>query len=373
MSAAPKSQYESSKNIVQSSTPKLTTSNPGLSPNVSANANGPMDPSFYHRMTLTNPNGYKLTDFDIYQTLGTGSFGRVHLVKLKKTGEFYAMKVLRKSEVVRQKQVEHTLNEKTIMSTIEFPFLVQLICTFQDCTNLYVVMEYVVGGEMFTFLRRSQRFPNHVAKFYAAEIVLSFEYLHSKDIIYRDLKPENLLIDKNGHVKITDFGFAKFVPEVTWTVCGTPDYLAPEIIQSKVGYGKAVDWYTLGVLIYEMLAGFPPFQDDDHFRLYEKILSGKVGFPSHFDPAAKDLLKKLLTPDITKRYGNLKNGANDIKQHKWFSGIDWKKLSKCQIAAPYIPMVKGDGDASNFERYPEDHEPYGITANDPYRDKFFDF
>ena len=196
--------------------------------------------------------------------------------------------------------------------------------------------------------------------------------MHSKDIIYRDLKPENILLDKNGNIKITDFGFAKVVPEVTWTVCGTPDYLAPEIIQSK-GYGKAVDWYTLGVLVYEMLAGYPPFQDEDHFKLYEKILAGKVNFPSHFDPAAKDLLKRLLTPDITKRYGNLKNGAQDIKHHKWFAGVDWRKLARCQIPAPYVPITKGDGDASNFERYPEEHTPYGIPAPDPHKEKFIDF
>ncbi|KAJ3246968.1 camp-dependent protein kinase catalytic subunit, partial [Borealophlyctis nickersoniae] len=166
-------------------------------------------------------------------TLGTGSFGRVHLVRLKSTGRHYAMKVLRKSEIVKLKQVEHTINEKKILEQLDFPFLVGMLGTFQDAHNLYLVLEYVQGGELFSYLRKSGRFPNHVARFYAAEVVMAFEYLHARDIIYRDLKPENLLLDHMGHIKITDFGFAKSVPDVTWTLCGTPDYLAPEIIQSK--------------------------------------------------------------------------------------------------------------------------------------------
>ncbi|RKO87241.1 kinase-like domain-containing protein, partial [Blyttiomyces helicus] len=196
----------------------------------------------------------KLDDFDILNTLGTGSFGRVHLVKQRKTGKHYAMKVLRKSEIVKLKQVEHTLNEKHILEKLDFPFLVSLLGTFQDSTNVYFILEYVQGGELFTYLRKSGRFSNNIARFYAAEVVMAFEYLHASDIVYRDLKPENLLIDHKGHIKITDFGFAKQVADVTWTLCGTPDYLAPEIIQSK-GYGRAVDWWALGVLIYEVGCG----------------------------------------------------------------------------------------------------------------------
>ncbi|KAJ3145870.1 camp-dependent protein kinase catalytic subunit [Irineochytrium annulatum] len=336
-----------------------------------------------------------LTDFQIDRTLGTGSFGRVHLVRLKQTNRYYAMKVLRKSEIVRMKQVEHTVNEKAILERLRHPFLVSMLGTFQDSCNIYFFMEYVQGGELFSYLRRCGRFQNHVARFYAAEVVLAFENLHASNIIYRDLKPEvwveellyvavlkflnvffdheqNLLIDAQGHVKITDFGFAKEVPDVTWTLCGTPDYLAPEIIQSK-GYGKAVDWWALGVLIYEMLAGHPPFYDEDHFKLYEKILACKPKFPSHFDPLAKDLVKHLLTTDLTKRYGNLKAGVGDIKRHKWFSGIDWVKLEALQIQSPYLPPVKGEGDTSNFDNYAEDHEPYGVPGPDPYKDKFAGF
>jgi len=315
---------------------------------------------------------FKLDDFIIMQTLGTGSFGRVHLVKHKETGKYYAMKVLVKRQIIESKQVEHTINEKKILETLDHPYMVNLIGSFKDNRNLYIVLEYVCGGELFSYLRQCKRLPNHVARFYAAEVVLAFEHLHSKDIIYRDLKPENLLIDKNGNIKITDFGFAKYVPDVTWTLCGTPDYLAPEIIQSK-GYGKAVDWYALGVLIYEMLAGFPPFYDEDQMRLYERILEGRLRWPSYFDPAAKDLIKRLLSPDLTKRYGNLKSGVADIKKHKWFSEIDWKKLAEVKVKAPYIPPFSSEGDASNFDSYPEDHDPYGLPGPDLYSEEFKNF
>jgi serine/threonine protein kinase len=200
---------------------------------------------------------YSLADLQLHCTLGTGSFGRVHLAKLKSTGKYYALKALSKVDVVKMKQVEHTINEKNILEAAQFPFIIHLLGTFQDTQHIYLLLDYICGGELFSFLRRSGTFPNHVARFYASEIALAFEYLHSKNIIYRDLKPENLLLDKEGHLKITDFGFAKFVPDnITWTLCGTPDYLAPEIIQSR-GYGKAVDWWALGILIYEVNFEFP--------------------------------------------------------------------------------------------------------------------
>ncbi|KAI8334743.1 kinase-like domain-containing protein [Chlamydoabsidia padenii] len=314
----------------------------------------------------------KLDDFHLLRTLGTGSFGRVLLTQSRHNHRYYAIKILKKSEVVRLKQVEHTNNEKLILENVCCPFVVNLWGTFQDDVFLYMVMDYVPGGELFSVLRRSKRFPDHVAKFYAAEVILAIEYLHAKDIVYRDLKPENLLLDAHGHVKITDFGFAKHVPDVTWTLCGTPDYLAPEIIQSK-GYGMAVDWWSLGVLIFEMLAGHPPFFDDDHLKLYEKIIQGKIKWPPYFEPSAKHLLERLLTSDLSKRYGNLKNGAEDIKGHPWFDGVDFDLVAKRQIRAPYVPKLSGEGDANNFDRYAESKDEYGKPAHDPYADKFPNF
>jgi len=250
--------------------------------------------------------------------------------------------------VVRLKQVDHVKNEKKILLSIHHPFIVNLYATFQDETNLYMLMEYVIGGELFSHLRKAGRFPTETAKIYAAEVVLALEYLHNLDILYRDLKPENLLLDKSGHIKIADFGFAKHVEDRTWTLCGTPEYLAPEIIQSK-GYGKAVDWWALGVLLFEMLAGYPPFFDDNPFGIYEKILANRIHFPRHFDPLAKDLIKKLLASDRTKRLGNLKAGAADIKKHDFFKKIDWESLGQRKVKPPIQPKVKGEGDTSNFE------------------------
>ncbi|CAO3621657.1 unnamed protein product [Cunninghamella blakesleeana] len=331
---------------------------------------------YYHKRSpvYVQKPSFGLNDFELLDTLGTGTFGRVYLTKFKTTNKFYAMKVLKKSEVVRLKQVEHLLSEKNILASIRFPFIVDLFCTFQDDVNLYMLLEYVVGGELFSHLRRAGRFTNDMTRFYASEIVLAIEYLHSKNIIYRDLKPENLLIDHQGHIKITDFGFAKTVVDRTWTLCGTPEYLAPEIIQSK-GHGKAVDWWALGILIFEMLAGYPPFFDDNSFGIYEKILAGKVQFPAHFDPLAKDLLKRLLVGDRSKRLGNLKGGSEDVKRHKWFRGVDWIGLLDKNVRAPIIPPYRHPGDTSNFEKYPETPESdrNAQPGEDPYKELFVDF
>jgi len=292
--------------------------------------------------------------FHFGETLGTGTFGRVRLVTYQQSNKthVFALKMLKKSEIIRLKQVEHIKNEKNILSEISHPFIVNLYSHFQDENNLYMLMEYVIGGELFSQLRKVGRFSNETSRFYAAEIVLALQYLHSKNIVYRDLKPENLLIDHEGHMKITDFGFAKKVEDRTWTLCGTPEYLAPEIIQSK-GHGKGADWWALGILIYEMLAGYPPFYDENPFGIYQKILAGKIEFPKHFDPHAKDLVKKLLTADITQRYGCLKDGAEDIKRHKWFKPIDWNKCYNRKLKPPFIPKFKAANDTSNFDKYPE--------------------
>lgn len=290
---------------------------------------------------------YGMSDFIIHRTLGTGSFGRVHLARSKHNMRYYAIKVLAKEKVYRMKQVEHTNSERAMLARVQHPFIVNLWGTFQDSTNLYMIMDFVPGGELFTLLRKSQRFPNPVAKFYAAEVALALDYLHGQQIIYRDLKPENLLIAADGHIKITDFGFAKLVPDVTWTLCGTPDYLAPEIIQGKA-YNKSVDWYALGVLIFEMLAGYPPFYTESTHpvHLYEKILNGQVVYPNFFDPVAIDILGKFLSKDVTERFGNLKYGSTDIFSHAWFAEVVWEKLRRREIPAPYVPRIDGDGDSS---------------------------
>lgn len=316
---------------------------------------------------------YSLTDFSIMRTLGTGSFGRVHLVRSVHNGRYYAIKVLKKHQVVKMKQVEHTNDERRMLKLVEHPFLIRMWGTFQDSKNLFMVMDYIEGGELFSLLRKSQRFPNPVAKFYAAEVTLALEYLHSHDIIYRDLKLENILLDRNGHIKITDFGFAKEVSTVTWTLCGTPDYIAPEVITTKP-YNKSVDWWSLGVLIFEMLAGYTPFYDSTPMKTYEKILAGKIHYPSFFQPDVIDLLTKLITADLTRRLGNLINGPADIRNHPWFLEVVWEKLLAKDIETPYEPPITaGVGDSSLFDHYPEEQLDYGSQGEDPYALYFLDF
>lgn len=307
------------------------------------------------------PGGVGLQEFETICTIGTGSFGKVRLVRYKLNGQHYAMKVLKKSEIIRQKQVDHILSEKQILNLVDHPFFVRLHDTFQDDTYLYMVMDFIIGGEVFSHLRALGCFTNDMAKFYAAQITLAFEFLHNRNIVYRDLKPENLLLDRTGYVQIVDFGFAKLVRDRTWTLCGTPEYLAPEVIQSK-GHNKGVDWWALGVLIFEMLAGHPPFFDENgnQFGIYQRILANKPVFPSNFDPNVVELIKGLLTTDTSKRLGCLRNGAEDVKQHKWFAGFDWDGLFHHRLPAPIIPHVESEDDVKNFDEYDDDpNDPVG--------------
>ena len=313
----------------------------------------------------------KIKDFEKLNTVGLGSYGRVCLCKKKKSGKVYVMKILKKNDIIKQKQVDHVYSEYTILSKLKHPFIVQLIgVNFEDPKYIYFILEYIQGGELFTLLRSNVTFPVPQTKFYIAHIITIFEYLHSKNIIYRDLKPENILINKNGYLKLTDFGFAKQLDSEkakTYTLCGTPEYLAPEIILNK-GHGKAVDWWTLGILLFEMLVGIDPFSDDEPMKTYQKILKGKINFPKEIDKDAKSLIKHLLVQDTTKRYGCLKNGVKDILNHRFFDGFDWKNFVYLSMEAPYIPQIKNDEDTSNFEKYPEsDLESSTVDKkNDPF-------
>jgi len=313
-----------------------------------------------------------MSDLTPTVTLGTGSFGVVKLVK-HTNGNVYALKFLMKTHVIQLKQVEHIKSEKNIMAAINHPNIVNYVGSFQDMKYLYICMEFVQGGEFFTHLRSRGKFPNEVARFYAAQVVKGLAHLHGRNIIYRDLKPENLLLDKFGNCKITDFGFAKQIEYKTWTLCGTPEYLAPEIILQK-GHNKAVDYWAVGILIYEMLAGSPPFYAEDPLDVYRLILRGDLKFPWHFDKAARDLIKRLLQPDVTKRFGCLKNGANDIMQHKWFEDIDWSNLDARQTNHCIVPKIKGGAaDTSNFDRYPEEADMAQPISDEEQNMYFADF
>ncbi|XBW34656.1 hypothetical protein QEN19_000223 [Hanseniaspora menglaensis] len=340
------------------------------------------EPHGASRIPRITKGRYKHNDFQIMRTLGTGSFGRVHLVQSTHNYRYYAMKVLKKAKIIKLKQVEHTNDERLMLSAVANPFIIRMWGTFQDLNFVYMIMDYIEGGELFSLLRKSQKFPVPVAKFYAAEVILAVEYLHENDIIYRDLKPENILLDKYGHIKLTDFGFAKYCPGVTFTIVGTPDYIAAEIIQTK-GYNKSVDWWSLGVLIYEMLAGFTPFYDSNTLKTYDNILNATLKFPSskNFTPHVIDLLTRLINRDLSQRLGNLQNGVEDIKNHIWFQEVNWVKMSKKNIETPYEPPIKaGHGDTSQYEFFEEDSDDmkqYGIMLNtdesDPYDNMFEGF
>lgn len=312
----------------------------------------------------------KPNDFERLSVLGTGAFGVVFLAKHIDTQKYYAMKMLEKEKVVKLKQVEHSYYEKKILCGLNFPFVVYMKYFFKDNVYLYYVLPFVAGGEMFRHLRKMGKFEETSSKFYASQVVLALEYLHSCHLVYRDLKPENILIDRTGYIKLTDFGFCKLMRGRTWTLCGTPEYLAPEIILSK-GYGMSADWWSFGVLLFEMSAGHPPFYAADPMRIYEKIVSGKYRCPSHFSVELKDLIGHTLQVDITRRYGNLKDGIIDLKNHKWFREIDWDSLLNSRIRPPFIPKVRFSTDTANFDVFENDKIKESNLCM--YEEEFIDF
>lgn len=253
------------------------------------------------------PKRFDISEYDFLTVLGQGAFGRVSLVREKSSGQYWAIKQLKKSDLIKKKQVDHVKNEIVILSSVDHPFIVKMNGLGQDSRYLYLCIEYVQGGELFTHLRRQKRFGKVQASFFAAQVVMMLEHLHSNNVVYRDLKPENLLIDSMGYLKLSDFGFAKIVKERTYTLCGTPEYIAPEILRNQ-GHGKGADWWALGVLIYEMLVGIDPFNANDPMEIYKRILSADLRFPTKFYKEGRSLIKHLLQIDLSKRYGNLSNG-----------------------------------------------------------------
>mmetsp|Transcript_9362 Transcript_9362/g.23614 ORF Transcript_9362/g.23614 Transcript_9362/m.23614 type:complete len:318 (-) Transcript_9362:407-1360(-) len=283
--------------------------------------------------TLSSPpsvsGGASVSDFDLVKVIGQGSFGKVFLVRPRWTNDatVYAMKVVKKDDVRRRNQMEHTKAERRIMAKITHPFVISLMFAFQSRDKLYMITEYCQGGELFFHLKRMRRFKEGMMRFYIGEVSLALDHLHSYDIIYRDLKPENILLDQDGHVKLTDFGLSKDrISEngSTKTFCGTPEYLAPEMIvnrKKQCGYTKAVDWWSLGIVGYEMLTGWPPFFDRNFNSMCEKILRKPVRFASkyHVSGDAQDFIGCLLQRNPAARLGNMADGFegdNDEHPHE---------------------------------------------------------
>ena len=313
----------------------------------------------------------KLEDYQIGETIKILPLGRVKIAKNKSTNENILIKILKKSTIINTKQTEHIFNEINLFPTLSHQWISNFKGANHDEKYIYIGLEFVPGGELFSLLKKEKSFSLDRTTFYAGQIVFVLEFLHSKKIVYRNLKLENILIDKNGYLKLIDFELAKEVKNRTYTMCGTACYLAPEIILNK-GYGLSVDWWALGVLIYEMISGVDPFEDDDVIKIYENILQRKILFSSDFDEKSKSLIKHLLEPDLSKRFGNLKNGVDDIKQHRFFKDLNWSKLLKQEIKAEYIPEIKNDNVLSNFNVYPDsDGKTEALTKdNDPFIDLF---
>ncbi|DAA79617.1 TPA_exp: putative Protein kinase [Trichophyton benhamiae CBS 112371] len=299
----------------------------------------------------TQTNKLNVDDFELLKVVGKGSFGKVMQVRKKDTHRIYAMKIIRKAKIISRQEVTHTLAERSVLAQINNPFIVPLKFTFQSPEKLYFILAFVNGGELFYHLTKEQRFDINRSRFYTAELLCALECLHGFNVIYRDLKPENILLDYQGHIALCDFGLCKLEmkdEDETHTFCGTPEYLAPELLTGH-GYNKTVDWWTLGVLLYEMLTGLPPFYAEDTNEMYRKILSDPLTFPSHdIVPAtAKDLLTKLLNREPSERLGA--NGSAEIKAHPFFHAIDWRKLLQRKYEPAFKPNVADALDTANFD------------------------
>ncbi|KAM4720253.1 cGMP-dependent protein kinase 1-like [Anableps anableps] len=301
-----------------------------------------------------------LSDFRTISTLGVGGFSRVELVHLKTDpSRSFAMKVLKKHQIVNTRQQDHVLSERRIMMEAHNQFIIRLYRTFRDSKFLYMLQEACLGGELWCLLRDRGSFDDAATRFYTGCVIEALIYLHSKGIIYRDLKPENILLDHRGYAKLGDFGFAKKVGlgKKTWTFCGTPEYVAPEIILTR-GHDSSADCWSLGILVFELLSGSPPFSSSDPMKTYSIILRGidMIDFPKKISKSAANLIKRLCRDNPTERLGNQKNGVKDVQKHKWFEGFSWDGLQQGTIDPPYTPTVDGPMDSSNFDYFPYDNK-----------------
>ena len=293
-----------------------------------------------------------IDDFELVRVIGKGSFGKVTLVRKKMDQKLYAMKVLSKSNIIKRKQVEHTRTERRVLGAINHPYIVKLHYAFQTNEKLFFVLDYAAGGELFFHLSRMKKFPETYARFYAAEISLALDELHLHGVVYRDLKPENILLDGEGHIKLADFGLAKEniteAAEGAHSLCGTPEYLSPEVLDRQ-GHGTAVDWWNLGMVTYEMLTGLPPWYTQDKEKLFERLRKAPLKFPYYVSKPAASLIQGLLNRNPQERLGA--GGGSEVKAHIFFASVDWDALTRGAVAPPFNPLRNQEAeDTQNFEK-----------------------
>lgn len=308
----------------------------------------------------------KVDDFDMLKVLGKGSYGKVQLVRHKGSGQIYAMKSISKQLLSEHDLVSRIIAERDVLLSINHPFLVSARYAFQDETKIFLVLDYVAGGELFSRLRDEQKFAEPRARYYIAELVSAIGYLHSKGIMHRDLKPENILFDKDGYIKLTDFGLVKrnmSKDSTTNTFCGTPEYLAPEMINGN-DYTISVDWWAIGTLAYEMLYGVPPFYDANTNAMYRSILRDDVVFPEEASPDAIDLITKLLDKDPETRLGSGPKDWEEIKAHPFFASVNWNDLHNKKIPMQWKPPITNALDVSQFDSEFTGEAPK-LTYEDP--------
>lgn len=310
----------------------------------------PATPAPGTKTTGTAPKKASMEDFQIIGVLGRGTYGKVQLVKQKETGKLFALKTMSKRLLAESDQIEQTIVERDLLLKVRCPFLVCAHYTFQTDAKVFMIIDYVPGGELFGRLKQESSFSESRTRLYAAEILLGLGYLHQQNYIYRDLKPENILVDIDGHLRLTDFGLAKKASdnESTNSFCGTPEYIAPEMIQ-RLPYTKAVDWWSLGILIFEMLTGLPPFYDENVNQMYRSILRDEITYPSHVSLAARDLINKLLDKNPATRLGAGPSDMEEIKAHPFFKDLDWDEVEEKNIKPEWIPEIKDTTDTSCFD------------------------
>uniref|UniRef100_A0A4W5N169 Ribosomal protein S6 kinase n=1 Tax=Hucho hucho TaxID=62062 RepID=A0A4W5N169_9TELE len=340
-----------------------------------------------HEITNANLTGHTervgMENFELLKVLGTGAYGKVFLVRKNSghdEGKLYAMKVLKKAAIVQKaKTAEHTRTERQVLEHIrQSPFLVTLHYAFQTQTKLHLILDYVSGGEMFTHLYQRDHFSEEEVRIYIGEIILALEHLHKLGIVYRDIKLENILLDSEGHLVLTDFGLSKeFLEEEkerTYSFCGTIEYMAPEIIRGKSGHGKSVDWWSLGILMFELLTGASPFtlegERNSQSEVSKRILHCEPPFPSMIGAVAQDLLRKLLVKDPHKRLGSGPRRAEDIKTHAFFKV--WSDLAEKKVVSPFKPEIRSELDTGNFaEEFTGMNPLYSPASTPPSTDRLF--